>query len=124
MVGVVEAGEGEAGVVADHLFAKERQGDGSDEEIFRTLLDSEIGGARQIKFLSERVVLLVVFQRGELVEHGNFLERRARLLKRDVRSGQPFLEGERVHVGWSVEFVVRLRRHLRHLGKHTVEIGS
>ena len=100
LVGVFEAGDGHAGVVADAALAEEGKLDGGDEDVFGSLLGVEVAGFGEVELFGENIVLGGFGDGTEAVEDGDGSERGERLAgfaKAQFGAGDPLLEGVFVH---------------------------
>ena len=100
LVGVFEAGDGHAGVVADAALAEERKLEGGDEDVFGGFLGVEIAGAGEVEFFGEDVLLGGIGDGTEAVEDGDGREGGegfAGFAKAQFGAGDPLLEGVFIH---------------------------
>jgi len=99
-VGVFEAGDGHAGIVADAAFAEERKLEGGDEDVFGGFLRVKIAGAGEVEFFGEDVLLRGFGDGTEAIKNGDGGkggERLAGFAKAQFGAGDPLLEGVFIH---------------------------
>jgi len=100
LVGVFEAGDGHAGVVADAALAEERELERGDEDVFGGFLGMEIAGAGEVEFFGEDVMLRGFGDGTEAIENGDGGEGGewlAGFAKAQFGAGDPLLEGVFIH---------------------------
>ena len=100
LVGVFEAGDGHAGVVADAALSEEGKLEGGDEDVFGGFLGVEIAGAGEVELFGEDIFAGGFGDGTESIENGDGGkggERFVGFAKAQFGAGDPLLEGVFIH---------------------------